>query len=113
MLVNSAIGCSLFHVDERQGSKADKDEDIANESQVVILKLVRHNSLKLVLSQELPFLAIGAYVELCERVTGNLPIVVCPQYDTLQPHAALPDGGIGQSSVCAEIGRKVLDELWC
>ena len=29
-----------------------------------------------------------------------------------QPHAALLDSVIGQSSLSAEVNRKVLDELW-
>ena len=32
-----------------------------------------------------------------------LSVIVRPQYDTLQPHAALPDSTACQSSVCAEI----------
>ena len=42
------------------------------------------------------------------RATGNLAVVVCPHHDTFQPHTPLPDSAISQSSVCAEIGGKVL-----
>ena len=72
-----------------------------------------HDSLQFFLGQKLPFLAVGADVELRERVTGNLAIIVRPHHDTFQPHTSLPDSSIGQPTVCAEVGSEVLDELWC
>ena len=62
--------------------------------------------------QELPFLAVGADVELRERVTRNLAVEVRPHLDTFQPHTPLPDSTICQSTVCTEVGGKVFDELW-
>ena len=59
------------------------------------------------------YLAVGADVELRERVTGNLAVIVRPQHNTFQPHTPLPDSTVSQSSVCAEVGGKVLDKLWC
>ena len=55
------------------GRGTDKDEDVANEIKIVILKLMRHDSFQLVFGQELPFLAVRTDVELCERVTTWQP----------------------------------------
>ena len=100
--VHYVVRSQLFHVNERGGCKADKDEDVANEGKIIVLELMGHDSLQFILGQKLSFLAVGTNVELGERVTGNLSVIVRPQNDTLQPHATLPDSGIGQSTVCAE-----------
>ena len=106
--VHDVVRRQVLYVDEREGGEADKDEDVTHKGEVVIFKLMCHDGFQLVLGQELPFLAIGADMELCEGVTGNLAVIVCSQYDTLQPHAALPDSTACQSSVRTKIGRKVL-----
>ena len=80
-------------------------------SQIVVLELMGYDSLQFFLGQELPFLTVGADVELCKWVTGNLAVVVRPHYNTFQPHTPLPNSTVSQSTVCAEIGGKVLDEL--
>ena len=110
--IYDVVGCQFLHVNEREGSEADKDEDVANKGQIVIFELMSNNSFQFVFGQKLPFLAVRTDMELRKWVTGNLAVIVCSQYNTLQPHAALPDSGIGQSPVCTEVGRKVLDELW-
>ena len=58
--VNDVVGCQFLHINKREGSEADKDEDVANESQVVVLKLMRYDGFQFVFSQELPFLAVLA-----------------------------------------------------
>ena len=58
--VHDVVRRQVLHVDEREGGEADKDEDVANESQVVILKLMRHDGFQFVFGQELPFLAVLA-----------------------------------------------------
>ena len=110
--IHDVVSSQFLHVDEREGGEADKDEDVTHKGEVVILKLMRHDGFQLVFGQELPFLAVGADMELSEGVAWYLAVIVSSQHNTLQPHATLPDSGIGQSSVCAEINGKVLDELW-
>ena len=100
--VHYVVRSQLFHVNEREGCKADKDEDVANEGKIIVLKLMRHDGFQFVFSQELPFLAVRTDMELGKWIAWNLAVIVCPQNDTLQPHATLPDSGIGQSTVCAE-----------
>ena len=75
---------------EREDGEADKDEDVTSESKIIVLKLMRYDGFQLVFGQELPFLAVGADMELCKGVTENLPVIVRSQHHTLQPHAALP-----------------------
>ena len=75
-----------------------------------ILELVSHHHLQFVLSQILPFLAVRADMELGKRVTGYLPVQMCPHHHAFQPHAHHPDGCVVQSFLCTEIGGKVLDE---
>ena len=58
--VHDVVRYQFLYVNERQGGEADKDEDVANEGQVVVLKLMRHNGFQFVLGQELPFLAVLA-----------------------------------------------------
>ena len=58
--VHYVVRSQFLHVNEREGSEADKDEDVANEGEIVILKLMRHDGFQLILSQELPFLAVLA-----------------------------------------------------
>ena len=109
--VHDVVRRQVLHVDERKGGEANKDEDVTNEGKIVILELMGYDSLQFFLSQELSFLAVRADVELRERVTGNLSVVVRPQHDTFQPHTPLPDSSVSQSSVYTEIGCEVLDEL--
>ena len=72
-----------------------------------------YDSLQFLLGQELPFLAVWADMKLRKRVTGNLAVVMRPQHNTFQPHTPLPDSAVSQSSVCTEVGGKVLDKLRC
>ena len=58
--VHNVVSRQFLHVNEREGGEADKDEDVANESQAVIFKLMRHDSFQFFLGQELPFLAVLA-----------------------------------------------------
>ena len=58
--VHDVVRSQFLHVNERQRGEADKDEDVANESQVGIVELMRHDDFQFVFSQELPFLAVGA-----------------------------------------------------
>ena len=111
--VHDVVCGQVLHIDEREGGEAHKDEYITNEGETVFVELMGHDSLQFFLGQKLPFLAVRADVELCEWVTGNLSVLMRSQYNTFQPHTPLPDCSIGQSSVCAEIGSKVLDKLWC
>ena len=52
---------------------ANKDEDVTNEGQIVVLELMDYDGLQFVLGQEFPFLAVGADVELRKRVTDKKP----------------------------------------
>ena len=89
--VHDVVRRQVLHVDEREGGEAHEYKNITNEGEIVILELMGYDGFQFALSQELPFLTVGADVELCERVTGNLAIVVCPHHDTFQPHTPLPD----------------------
>ena len=80
--VHDVVRRQVLHVDEREGSEADKDEDVTNKSQIIVLELMGYDCLQFVLCQELPFLAVGADMELGERVTRNLAIVMCSQHNT-------------------------------
>ena len=58
--VHDVVRSQFLHVNKRKGGEADKDEDVANESQIVVLKLMRHDGFQFVFGQELPFLAVLA-----------------------------------------------------
>ena len=58
--VHDVVRSQLFHVNEREGSEADKDEDVTDKGQIVIHKLMRHDGFQFVFGQELPFLAVLA-----------------------------------------------------
>ena len=111
--VHDVIGCQVLHIHEGQSRPTDKDKDVTDEGQIVVLELMGYDGLQFVLCQELPFLAVRADVELRKRVTGNLTIIVRSHHYTFQPHAALPDGSARKSSLRAEIGGKVLDKAGC
>ena len=111
--VHDVVRRQVLHVDEREGGETHEHKNVTNKGEIVILELMGHENLQFILGQKLPFLTVGADMELRKRVTGNLAVVVCPHHNTLQPHTALPDSGISQSSVCTEVGGKVLDKLWC
>lgn len=131
--VHNVISGQVLHVHENQCRPTDKDEDVTDKGKVGILKLMGHHLFQFFLRQELTFLAVRADMVTdfvaCKartaqtgscwgkrpkgRATGNLAVVVCSQNNTFQPHAPLPNSAISQSSVCAEIGGKVLDKLWC
>ena len=64
------------------------------------------------LRQELTFLAVRADMKLCKGITEDLAVIVRSHHDSLQPHAALPDCAACQSSLHAEAGGEVLDEVW-
>ena len=71
---HDVVRSQFLHVNEREGSEADKDEDIANESEIVVLELMRHDGFQLVFGQELPFLAVRADVELGKRVLAGASV---------------------------------------
>ena len=66
--VHDVVRSQFLHVNERQRGEADKDEDVTNEGEIGVVELMRNNSFQFVFGQELPFLAVGTDVELCERV---------------------------------------------
>ena len=109
--VHNVFRCQFLHVDERQGGKTDKDEDVTNKCKISIFKFMHNDGFQFILRQEFSFFAVGADVELCERVTRNLAIIVRSQNYTFQPHTALPDGSVCQTSVSAEIGGELLDKV--
>ena len=110
---HDVIRSQLLHIDEGKGGEADKDKRITHKGQVGILKLMGHDGLQFFLCQIRPFFAVRANVELCKWITGNLAIIVRSQNNAFQPHAALPDGAACQSSLRAEVGSEVLDEVGC
>ena len=110
--VYDVVRGQVLHIDEREGSEAHEYKNVTNEGEIVILELMGYDCFQFIFGQELPFLAVGADMELRERVTGNLAVVVRPQHDTFQPHTPLPDSAISQPTVCAKVGGEVLDKLW-
>jgi hypothetical protein len=72
----------FFHVNEREGGKAYEYKNVTHEGEIVVLELMGYDCLQFILGQELPFLAVGADMELGERVTRNLAIVMCSQHNT-------------------------------
>ena len=111
--VHDIVRRQVLHVDEREGREAHEYKNVTHEGEIVILELMGYDGFQFFLGQEFPFLAVRTDMELRERVTGDLAVVVCPQHDTFQPHTSLPDGSVSQSSICTEIGCEVLNELWC
>ena len=111
--VHDVVRRQVLHIDEREGGEAHEYKNVTNKGEIVILELMGYDGLQFIFGQELPFLAIRADVELCERVTRNLAVEVRPHHDTFQSHTSLPDSTVGQSTVCTEVGGKVFDELWC
>ena len=97
---------------ERKSGEADKYKSITHKGKVGILKLMSHDCLQFILCQICPFLAIRTDMKLCEWITGNLAVVVCPKNDPFQLHTTLPDGCIGKTAVRTEIDGELLDELW-
>ena len=93
--VHDVVRRQVFHVNEREGGKAYEYKNVTHEGEIVILELMGYDGFQFALSQELPFLAVGANMELRERVTGNLAVIVRSQNNTFQSHAPLPD-----STVC-------------
>ena len=69
--VHDVVRSQFLYVNEREGGEADKDEDVTNESKIIVLKLMRHDSFQLVFSQELPSLAVGTDMELYATGTGE------------------------------------------
>ena len=72
--VHDVVRRQVLHVDEREGSEADEYKDVANKSQIVVLELMGNDGLQFVLGQELSFLAVGANVELRERVLAGASV---------------------------------------
>ena len=73
--VHDVVRGQVFYVDERKSGEAHEYKNVTHEGQIVIIELMRYDGLQFVLSQEFPFLAVGADVELRERVTRNLAVV--------------------------------------
>ena len=76
--VHDVVRRKVLHVDEREGCEADECKNVTNEGEIVIVELMGYDGLQFFLCQELPFFAVRADVELRERVTGNLAVIMCP-----------------------------------
>ena len=72
--VHDVVRGQVLHVNEREGGEADKYKNVTNEGQIVVLELMGYDSLQFVLGQEFPFLAVGADVELRERVLAGASV---------------------------------------
>ena len=73
--VHDVVRRQVLHVDERKGGEAHEYKNVTYEGEIVVLELMGYDGLQFVLGQEFPFLAVGADVELRERVTRNLAVV--------------------------------------
>ena len=43
--VHDVVRGQVLHIDEREGGEADKDEDVTNKSQIIVLELMCYDSL--------------------------------------------------------------------
>ena len=72
--VYDVVRHQVFHVNEREGGKAYEYKNVTHEGEIVILKLMGYDGLQFFLGQELPFLAVGADVELGKRVLAGASV---------------------------------------
>ena len=72
--VHDVVRRQVLHVDEREGGKAYEYKNVTNEGQIVVLELMGYDGLQFFLCQKLPFLAVGADVELRERVLAGASV---------------------------------------
>ena len=72
--VHDVVRSQLFRVNKREDGKADKNENVAHKGQIIVLKLMRYDGFQFVLCQELPFLAVGADMELREWVLAGASV---------------------------------------
>jgi len=66
--VHDVICRQVLHVDEREGGEAHEYKNVTHKGQIVVIELMGYDGLQFFFGQELPFLAVGTDVELCERV---------------------------------------------
>ena len=109
--LHDVIRSQFLQVHKRQGGKIHEHEEVTDEGEIRILKLMLHHRPQFFFCQESTLLALGADVEQRKHVALYLPVVMGTAYDTFQVHARKPDGGTGQPSVISKIHGKLLDEV--
>ena len=111
--LHDVVRSQFLQVHERQGSKIHENEEVTDEGEVGILKLMRHHHPQFFFCKESTLLALGADVELRKHVALYLAVIMRTAYNSFQVHARQPDGGTGKPSVISEIDGKLLDEVGC
>ena len=72
--VHDVVCGQVFYVDEREGGEAHEYKDVTHKGEIVVLELMGYDSLQFFLGQELPFLTVGADVELCKWVLAGASV---------------------------------------
>ena len=72
--VHDVVRRQVLHVDEREGGETHEYKNVTHEGEIVILELMGYDGFQFFLGQELPFLAVGADVELRKWVLAGASV---------------------------------------
>ena len=80
--LHDVVRSQFLQVHERQGSKIHENEEVTDEGEVGILKLMRHHHPQFFFCKESTLLALGADVELRKHVALYLAVIMRTAYNS-------------------------------